>query len=244
MAGGQRADLTLGNLHAMRMACILRGMASPGATRSRRERGTARPRRTQAERRAQTRKALLVAAVEVLVDAGYAGVTTRGVAERAGVSVGALQHHFKSKLDLVAAAMEHLIADLARELVARAPEAGRSDRKRAEALLDALWELHKGPLMAAVADLTVAARTDPELRERSAPVQRDAIAASSAVTAHLFPRAAGQPQLLGLIHTALAAMRGLALLGFVDPAAADAMWPSARRHLLTVAFGRSDRRRS
>jgi AcrR family transcriptional regulator len=212
------------------------------AARSSRERDEALPRRTQPERRARTRKALLDATVETLVDVGYAGVTTRGVAQRAGVSIGALQHHFESKSELVAAAMEHLIAGLARELVAQAPTASRSERERAETLLDALWELHKGPLMAAVAELTVAARTDLELRNRFAPVQREAIAASSAVTAHLFPRAAGEPRLLALIDTALATMRGLALLRFVDPSAADAMWPSMRRHLLTLAFRRSDRR--
>jgi AcrR family transcriptional regulator len=169
-------------------------------------------------------------------------VTTRAVAERAGVSVGALQHHFKSKSDLVAAAMEHLIAELAQELVARAPAAMRSERKLAEALLDALWELHKGPLMAAVAELTVAARSDPSLRDRFAPVQRAAIEGSSAVMAHLFPRTAGQPQLLSMIHTALATMRGLALLGFVDPSAAEAMWPATRRHLLTLAFAQPEGR--
>jgi hypothetical protein len=140
--------------------------------------------------------------------------------------------------------MEHLIAELARELVARAPTASRSERRIAETLLDALWELHKGPLMAAVAELTVAARTDLELRDRFAPVQREAIAASSSVTAHLFPRAAGEPALLALIDTALATMRGLALLGFVDPPAAEEMWPSMRGHLLAAAFGRSERRRS
>jgi AcrR family transcriptional regulator len=219
-------------------------MTSPGsAKRLSRERGEALPRRTQPERRARTRKALLAATIETLVDGGYAGVTTRGVAKRASVSVGALQHHFKTKSELVAAAIEHLIAELTRELVARAPTASRSERELAEALLDALWELHKGPLMAAVAELAVAARTDAELRDRFAPVQREAIAASSSVAVHLFPRAAAQPPLLTLIDTALATLRGLALLRFVDPSAAEAMWPSARRHLLTLAFGRSERRR-
>lgn len=187
---------------------------------------------------------MLAATVETLVHAGYAGVTTRAVAERAAVSIGALQHHFKSKSELVAAAIEHLTAELARELVARAPAAGRSERALAEELLDVLWELHKGPLMAAVAELAVAARTDAELRERLAPVQRDAIAASSAVSAHLFPRAGGQTRGVAVIDTALATLRGLALLRFVDPLAAESMWPTTRRHLLTLAFGRPERRRS
>jgi hypothetical protein len=89
--------------------------------------------------------------------------------------------------------------------------------------------------------LAVAARTDVALRGRFAPVQREAIAASSALTAHLFPRAAAEPALLAPIDTALATMRGLALLGFVDPPAAEAMWPSMRRHLLAVAFEDSKR---
>jgi AcrR family transcriptional regulator len=54
-------------------------------------------RRTQAERRESTRTALLDAAVECLIDEGYAAVTTRGVAERAGVSQGAQQHHFDGR---------------------------------------------------------------------------------------------------------------------------------------------------
>jgi AcrR family transcriptional regulator len=196
----------------------------------------AAPRRTQAERRARTREALLHATIETLVGAGYAGVTTRAVAERAGVSIGALQHHFRSKAELVAAAIEHLNAELTREFVARAPTATLSERELAEELVDVLWELHKGPLMAAMAELAVAARTDGELRDRLAPVQREAIASTAAVATQLFPRAAAQASPAALMDTALGAMRGLALLRFVDPAAAEAMWPSTRRHLLTLAF--------
>lgn len=214
------------------------------ATRGGRGRGEALRRRTQAERRAGTRKALLAATIDTLVNAGYADVTTRAVAERAGVSVGALQHHFKRKSDLVAAAIEHLTAELTRELVARAPTARRSERELAEELLDVLWELHNGSLMAAVAELAVAARTDPELRDRLAPVQRQAIAASHSVAAHLFPGAATQTTVAALMDTALGTLRGLALLRFVDPPAAEAAWSSTRRHLLTLAFGRSERRRS
>ena len=200
--------------------------------------------RRQADRRARTQKALLGAAIEALVESGYAGMTTRAVAERAGVSIGALQHHFRSRAELVAAAIEQLNADLTRELVRRAPTGTRSERKLAEELLDVLWELHKGPLMAAMAELAVAARTDPELRERLAPVQREAIAASASVTAHLFPRSAAQASPAALMDTALGTLRGVALLRFVDPAAADAMWPSTRRHLLMLAFGGSGRGRS
>lgn len=194
------------------------------------------PRRTQAERRARTRKALLEAAIELLAEAGYASVTTRAVARRAGVTPGALQHHFDGRADLVSAAAEHLRIELTRELVARTPTAGRTERELAEELLDGLWELHRGPLMVAVAELLVAARTDAELRARLAPMQEQAVAATGAVAAHLFPRAAPHAELPALMETALAGMRGLALLAFVDPQTADAMWPATRTHLLALAF--------
>ena len=195
-----------------------------------------RPRRTQAERRARTRKALLEATIALLAEEGYAGVTTRAVANRAGVTPGALQHHFDGKAQLVAAAAEHLNLELAQELVAGTPTAGRSERELAEELLDRLWEMHKGQLMVAVGELVVAARTDRELREHLAPMQRQAVEATATVAAQFFPRATSRAALSALMETALGAMRGLALVGFVDPAMADAMWDSTRGHLLTVAF--------
>ena len=203
-----------------------------------------RPRRTQAERRSRTRQALLEATIALLAEVGYAGVTTRGVAKRAAVTPGAVQHHFNGKAQLVSAAAEHLNRELTRELIGRTPTAGRSERELAEELLDRLWEMHKGPLMVAVAELVVAARTDGELRDRLAPMQRQGVAATATVAAQFFPRAAPRAALPALMDTALAAMRGLALLGFVDPPAADAMWESTRRHLLTLSFGRERRRRA
>ena len=205
----------------------------PGEAAARKPDGLDRVRRTQADRRARTRHALLAATIDSLADAGFAGVTTRAVASRAGVSVGALQHHFESKVELVAAAAEQLNVELTRELLAGTPTVGRSERELAEELLDRLWQLHQGPLMAAVAELAVAARTDDDLREHFTRVQRQAIAASAAAAAQVFP---GAVDLAALLHTALATMRGLALLGFVDPPAAEAMWASTRRHLLTLVF--------
>jgi AcrR family transcriptional regulator len=57
-------------------------------------------RRTQEERRAATRGALLDATIDCLVEYGYHGVTTSRVAERAGVSRGAQVHYFPTKTDL------------------------------------------------------------------------------------------------------------------------------------------------
>src|ERR1700682_6556937 len=79
------------------------------------------PRRTQAERRDATRTALLDAAMDCLVEKGYANTTTRRIAERAGVTPGALQHHFASKAELLSEAVRHIRAKFAQEMFAQGP---------------------------------------------------------------------------------------------------------------------------
>ena len=53
---------------------------------------------------AATRAALLEATVQCLITQGFGGTTTTEVAHRAGVSPGALLHHFPAKADLLCAA--------------------------------------------------------------------------------------------------------------------------------------------
>lgn len=79
---------------------------------------TRRTRRTQAERSEETRARILDAAVHVLSTRGYAGFRTAEVATQAGVSRGALTHHFPSRDELLVA----VVADVFR----RAGELGRT----------------------------------------------------------------------------------------------------------------------
>src|SRR5271155_2307327 len=67
-------------------------------------------RRTQQERRDTTREALLDATIDCLAQSGFASLTLARVSERAGLTVGAHLHHFKTRTALVAAAMERLAA--------------------------------------------------------------------------------------------------------------------------------------
>lgn len=87
---------------------------APGARqklRSRRE-STAEPkfapRRTQAERSESTRRLLLDAAIKLIRKNGFGGLKTVEVADLAGVSRGALMHHFPSKHELVVAVLTYV----------------------------------------------------------------------------------------------------------------------------------------
>ena len=62
-----------------------------------------RPRRTQADRRARTRSALLEAAARGMSKYGYANVALEWVASEAGYTRGALYHQFANKEDLALA---------------------------------------------------------------------------------------------------------------------------------------------
>jgi AcrR family transcriptional regulator len=77
-------------------------------------------RRTQSERRARTRAALMAAGRLLFTEHGFAGAGREEIVERAGLTRGALYHHFASKEDLFAAVYEEVERDLCAAVVAAA----------------------------------------------------------------------------------------------------------------------------
>jgi len=127
--------------------------------------------RTQAQRREETRTALLEATIDCLIELGYARTSMHEISARAGVSKGAAQHHFPDKAALMAAAVEHLTTKRLAELADsfdRVPAGPES----VPAVIDLLWEGYSGTLATAAIELWVAARTDPLLRAAIRPVDR------------------------------------------------------------------------
>ena len=84
-------------------------------------------RRTQAERSGETRRRILDAAVTLLGERGYAGFRTGDVVAAAGVSKGALTHHFPSKDALVVAVVEHVFVRASEQARLRARRAAQPD---------------------------------------------------------------------------------------------------------------------
>jgi AcrR family transcriptional regulator len=175
-------------------------------------------RRTQAERTAQTRAALLDAAVEVLADRGYAHASTTEIANRAGVSRGAQLHHFPTKLDLVSAALDHVFADREADFRRRFA-ALPADRRTQAGAVAVLWEISRGPTQLAVLELLTAARTDDSLRPLARHVLRGFEAAVVDVFTEILPAAADDPSAAARVRLALAVLQGAALhqhLGLVE----------------------------
>jgi len=123
-------------------------------------------RRTQQQRRDATRKRLLDATIESLIECGYSATTTLEIERRAGASRGARIHHFPTKASLLAAAVDHLYDQVSNsyEQAFGIAAPGISDAQRVSGGLRRLWEIFRGREYSAVIELTVAARTDEELR--------------------------------------------------------------------------------
>lgn len=117
---------------------------------------------TRDEQKAATRARILDAATELLVDDGYAALTTVAVQKAAGVSRGALLHHFSTIAELTSALVAHLVA--ANELAAHriAARIGPS-ADPVERALTALYETMTRPQAQAELGLWAAARTDAAL---------------------------------------------------------------------------------
>ncbi|MCC3772549.1 TetR/AcrR family transcriptional regulator [Streptomyces sp. UNOC14_S4] len=132
---------------------------------------TAQGRAPKQDRSRATRQRLLEAAIACLAERGWAGSTVAVVAERAGVSRGAAQHHFRTREDLFTAAVEYVAEQRTAALRAalrdvRTPIHLISGPARTYGAVRELVDLFTGPLFRAALQLWVAAANEEQLRER------------------------------------------------------------------------------
>lgn len=121
----------------------------------------------QAQKSAMTRDRILDAAINCFITLGYTNVTTAKVASAAGVSRGAMLHHFPSKTELIQAAVEYLHDKLLEDYTERVKNipARLKGKKHRRAGIEAYWQHLSGDLFTAYHELCVAGRTDDELKE-------------------------------------------------------------------------------
>jgi AcrR family transcriptional regulator len=95
-------------------------------------------RRTQAERTAATRERIVRAVVESIAEIGFQKTTANEITRRAGVTWGAVQHHFGGKDGILAAVLEESFERFAVRLAAVLTE-GASLAERVSAFVDIAW---------------------------------------------------------------------------------------------------------
>jgi AcrR family transcriptional regulator len=143
------------------------------------------PRRTQEERSAETRRKLIQATIDALDERGYARITTVEIARRAGVSRGALMHHFSTKEELVSTSVEKHLEDSTLEIRGFLDMA-RNGEMSLDTFLDRLWEMYSGKLLFVTLEHITEARHNGPLRENLIPVVRRFHAALDATWREFF----------------------------------------------------------
>jgi AcrR family transcriptional regulator len=168
--------------------------------------------RSQADRSRETRRKLMEATVECLVERGWAGTTTIVVAERAGVSRGAQLHHFRTRGELVAAAVEHLGVESVLHLKERARQVdGSSPGDRITAVVELIADFYASDLFTAALELWVAARTDPDLRTVVVPLEARLGRETHRLAVELLAADETRPGVREAVQITLDLVRGLAL---------------------------------
>lgn len=170
-----------------------------------------RARRTQEQRSAETRAKLIEATIGAVSARGYLNCTTTEIAERAGVSRGALQHQFRTKSDLLLAVLDHICQEFAcrvSDIAAR----GQSLEARCEDLVQTLWRIYSSPAYAAAIEVLISARSDPELYARIRAYRSLSVEVAERRWAEaLADVRIPAERLADILHFTVAALRGFSL---------------------------------
>jgi AcrR family transcriptional regulator len=199
--------------------------------------------RREQERSRITRERLIEAGVACVAELGWAQTTMSVIARRAGVSRGASQHHFRTRDELVAAAVAHFgrrRLDEIRRRAARLP-AGNA---RTEEIVAMLAGFYGGTFFAAASQLWVAAISDARLRAQVTTLERGVNREVLHLTLDLFGASAHSAEAREAILATLDFVRGLGLAGLLRDDVARrrqrlAWWARVLDERLALAHGRA-----
>lgn len=121
-------------------------------------------RRTQQQRREETRARLMDAAIELIRTDGCASLTTAKVAKAAGLTRGAIQYHFSSPKDLLGAVIIHIVQQL-NVRVASADLEGLNKEDRLDRLIDHYWQEYQSGIYVVFLEIATQGHRDPELKQ-------------------------------------------------------------------------------
>ena len=170
-----------------------------------------------------TRHSILDAAIRCFYEFGYNNTTTEKIAKEAGVSRGAMLHHFPSRWDLIKASVRHLNEQrIALYLSEEGDIQEGAEHSRVEEGIDAYWKQLNTPAFVVFHELQVAARTDPELLEVMIPAIEEFDRLGMKATRKLFPDLAMSEEFRRTFSLSFYLLEGLATNRFTRNTGRDA----------------------
>ena len=160
----------------------------------------------------QTRLAILEAAIDCLQLNGFARTTTQLIAQMAGISRGAMLHHYATKQDLIASVIEYTFYRRMENFLGAIGNLTEDERIDRNAGIEIYWQSLLTREFGAYLELMMAARTDAELRETFLPKARHYERLERAEVFRAFPEWKGDPGAYELaMDFCIAGMQGLLL---------------------------------
>ena len=166
--------------------------------------------RSQQERSVSTITRLKRATVSLIAERGYASITTNEIAQRAGVSRGALLHHYPLKIDLIVDAAQDVWREAAIQVRRLAEELCQSG-SNVDAFVDRMWDhVFREEAVKMTIDLMSAAQADASLRSRLDPHLRQLFDSYGEIADQAFTGCGmSRDERLTLVSFATCAIRGL-----------------------------------
>lgn len=191
-----------------------RPRTSPATAKRAAARGT-KLRRTQEERSTETRKRLVEAAIELIHQEGYANLTTPEIAALAGVSRGALQHHFGTRYELIASVNDRLTA----AMLALGEEVQTVNLplvERVDHVLRRYWSVYASPAYFVILNISLGLKSGDPLARRVRQNFADIYRRSDPPWLTLFADTGlAREELVSLRRFTLATLRGLTMARFL-----------------------------
>ena len=170
-----------------------------------------RRRRSHAERTAETRARVMAAVVESIGAVGYQKTTAAEIARRAGVTWGAVQHHFGDKDGILRAVLEESFGVFA-GLLGEAPVDDTDLEKRVANFVDRSWEHFASPLCRST--FAILLNLPPDLEPSR---QREMLDAWIRIWSHYFPESPpASRRTLDLMHYTISVLSGLAAMQMLE----------------------------
>ncbi len=177
-------------------------------------------RRSHAERSAATRRHLIATAIDVIQRRSLEEMSIHELARSAGMTSGAVQHHFESKAVLMMQVLS--------ELVAQRIDAGQlwpprtlAPAQRAEHFVQTAWELiYAQPRFVVAWNIYLGCRQQPEVLGHIAQLRQQINAQMRAGFFDAFPELAAAPDREAFLGLVFSTLRGMGLLQLFPDASA------------------------
>lgn len=170
-------------------------------------------RRTQAERRETTRKELVRATIQVIEERGLEGASIYEIARAAGMTPGAIQHHYASKWALIAEAAAHLVQmDDQYGSVEVWPKTSGTLQRRSRTAITSAWNaMYAAPHYLTMWSIFLSCRTEAQLLDAMASEREQLRQRMLAGFYRSFPELENYPQGEDIANLVFSTLRGMGL---------------------------------